>query len=47
MASPLAWTNFAGMLSKPADFPTFRALTAASTSSRRIGDALHLVSVGS
>ena len=37
MASPPAWTNSAGMLSKPADFPIFSALTAASTSSRRIG----------
>ena len=45
MASPPAWTNFAGMLSTPVDFPIFSALTAASTFSRRI--ALHLVSVGS
>ena len=37
IASPPAWTNSAGMLSTPADFPIFRALTAASTSSRRIG----------
>ena len=37
MASPLSWTNSAGMLSKPADFPIFSALTAASTSSCRIG----------
>ena len=37
MASPSAWTNSAGMLSTPADFPIFSALTAASTSSRRIG----------
>ena len=37
MASPSAWTNSAGMLSTPADFPNFSALTAASTSSRRIG----------
>ena len=37
MASPPAWTNSAGMLSTLADFPTFSALTAASTSSRRIG----------
>ena len=37
MASPPAWTNSAGMLSTPADFPIFSALTAASTSSRRIG----------
>ena len=37
MASPPAWTNYAGMLSTPADFPIFSALTAASTSSRRIG----------
>ena len=36
MASPPAWTNSAGMLSMPADFPIFSALTAASTSSRRI-----------
>ena len=36
MASPPAWTDSAGMLSMPADFPIFSALTAASTSSRRI-----------
>ena len=36
-ASPPAWTNSADMLSMPADFPIFSALTAASTSSRRIG----------
>ena len=36
MASP-AWTNSAGILSMPADFPILSALTAASTSSRRIG----------
>ena len=34
MASPPAWTNSAGMLSTPADFPIFSALT--SISSRRI-----------
>ena len=34
MASPPAWTNSAGMLSTPADFHIFSALTAASTSSR-------------
>ena len=37
MASPPAWTNSASMLSMPADFPIFSALSAASTSSRRIG----------
>ena len=37
MASPPTWTNSAGMLSTPAVFPIFSALTAASTSSRRIG----------
>ena len=37
MASPPAWTNSAGILSMLADFPNFSALTAASTSSRRIG----------
>ena len=37
MASPPALTNSASMLSAPADFPIFSALTAASTSSRRIG----------
>ena len=37
MASPPAWTNSAGMLSTPADFPIFSALAADSTSSRRIG----------
>ena len=36
MASPPALTNSAGMLSTPTDFPIFSALTAASTSSRRI-----------
>ena len=36
-ASPPAWTNSAGMLSTPSDFPIFSALTAAPTSSRRIG----------
>ena len=36
MASSPAWTNSAGMLSTLADFPIFSALTAASTSSRRI-----------
>ena len=36
MASPPAWTNSAGMLSTPADFPIFSSLNAASTSSRRI-----------
>ena len=36
MASP-AWTNSAGMLSTPADFLIFSALTTASTSSRTIG----------
>ena len=37
MVSPPVWTNSAGMLSTPADFHIFSALTAASTSSRRIG----------
>ena len=37
MTSPPALTNSAGMLSTPADFPIFSALTAASTYSRRIG----------
>ena len=37
IVSPSAWINSAGMLSTPADFPIFSALTAASTSSRRIG----------
>ena len=37
MASPPAWTNSAVMLSTPADFPIFSVLTAASTSSRKIG----------
>ena len=37
VTSPPAWTNSAGMLSTPADFPIFSAFTAASTSSRRIG----------
>ena len=37
MASPPALTNSAVMLSTPADFPIFSALTAVSTSSRRIG----------
>ena len=33
MGSPPASNNAAGMLSTPADFPKFSALTAASTSS--------------
>ena len=37
IASSPAWTNSAGMLSTPVDFPSFSALTADSTSSRRIG----------
>ena len=37
MSSPPVWTYSAGMLSTPADFPIFSALTAVSTSSRRIG----------
>ena len=37
MASPPALTHSAGMLSMPADFPIFSALTAASTDSVRIG----------
>ena len=37
MASPHAWTNSAGILSKPVDVPIFSDLTAASTSSHRIG----------
>ena len=37
MSSPPAWTNSAGMLSTPADFPIFSSLAAASVSSRRIG----------
>ena len=36
MATPPALTNSAGMLSTSADIPIFSALTAASTSSRRI-----------
>ena len=36
-ASPPAWTNSAGMLYTPADFPINSALTSASTTSRRIG----------
>ena len=37
MASPPALTNSAGMLSTPAYFPIFSAITAASASSRKIG----------
>ena len=37
MGFPPAWTNSAGMLSTLADFPIFSALTAAFTSSHRIG----------
>ena len=37
MAPPPAWTNSAGVLSTPTDFSIFSALTAASTSSHRIG----------
>ena len=47
IASSPALTNCAGMLSTPADFPIFDVITAGSTFSRRIGNALHLVSVGS
>ena len=47
MASPPTWTNSAGMLSTTADFPIFSVLTAASTSSRRMGDAFQRVYVGS
>ena len=36
MASPPAWSMSDGMLSTPADFPIFNALTASSSSSRRI-----------
>ena len=48
MASPPAWTNSAGMLSIPADFPIFSALTAASTSSnysKRLSDTWWLLSM--
>ena len=47
---PSAWTNSAGTLSTPADFPIFGALIVVSTSSRRIWRPtlrLQLVSVGS
>ena len=37
ITSPPAWTYSAGVLSTPADFPILNALTAASTSCRRIG----------
>ena len=37
MDSPPAWTDSDGILSMPADFPIFSALTASSASSRRIG----------
>ena len=37
MAFPPVWTNSSSMLSMPAEFPIFSALTASSTSSRRIG----------
>ena len=43
MVSAPDWTNFAGMLSTPADFPIVSALNAAFTSSRRV----MLVYVGS
>ena len=36
-ASPPVWTNYVGMLSTPADFPIFSALTAAATSFHIIG----------
>ena len=37
MAFPPAWTNYAGILSIPADFLIFSVFTAATISSRRIG----------
>ena len=37
MSSPPVWTNSAGMLSTPANFPFFNDCTAASTSLRRMG----------
>ena len=37
MASSPVWTNYASMLSSPADFPIFSAFT----------DALYLLSIGS
>ena len=37
MATSPAWTYSAGILTTPADFPIFSALTAASTAFRRIG----------
>ena len=37
MDPPPDWTDSAGILSTPADIPNFSALTAGSTSSRRIG----------
>ena len=40
-----AVTKSAGVLSNPANFPTFSALAAASTSSRRIGKCSYLVPV--
>ena len=46
MASPPAWTNSAGMLSTPADFPS-SALRLLLPPLVEKDDALHLVSVGS
>ena len=37
MASTPDWTNSAGVLSTPADFPIFSAMTGASTTFRTIG----------
>ena len=37
MASPPAWINSPIVISTSADFPIFSALTATSTSTRRIG----------
>ena len=36
-SSPLSWVSSAGMLSTPADFPSFNDFTAASTSLLRMG----------
>ena len=43
---PLVCINSAGVLSTPADFPFFADLTAASTSSRRIGKLSYSVFIG-
>ena len=46
VCSPPLWISYAGMLSTPADFPFFSDLTAASTSSLKIGQLFSAVLSG-